>query len=100
MVTRLENNKVTKEKLDNLQDIYLIVCWIDYGYLTFKDSGLTEYDKDLKVDVPLVWQYDDFNGTDDAYYLRPITLTTTGSIHTWTYDKDLAKNLIERLNKK
>lgn len=100
MLFRLENNERTKKKLSKLDNIYLIGYWAKYGYMTFKDSGKTTYDKYTRSEIPLVWQYDDRNGTDDAYYLRPIYLTTTGLIVAWYKDEDYVKKVVEYLNER
>ena len=46
----------------------------------------------------IVYQYDDHNGTDDSYYLRLITETTTGAINGWTIDRDEAYRRAEVKN--
>lgn len=78
--------KATKkfiEKVINMKKLYLVVCLADYVVMECNFSG--KYTKGMiGEDVPLVWQYDDFNGKDNCYVLRPITYTTTGTIVCWT----------------
>ena len=95
----LENTLKTKKYLDKLPKIYLIGCWAKYGVFDFPFAGKYAFDKfRAKKKVPLVYQYDDHNGTDDHYYLRLITETTTGSICGWTFDKKEAYRIAEKKN--
>ena len=81
----LPNNEKTKKYLDSLPKIYLVACWAKYGVMEFPFSG--KY-KDKEHLQPLVWQYDDLNGTSDNWYLKSIEDTTTGSIYLWTFSKE------------
>lgn len=95
----LPNTQETKEYLDSLPKIYLVVCWAKYGVDEFPFTGEYKDDKFRGIKkVPLVYQYDDHNGTDDSYYLRPITYTTTGAINSWTLDRDEAYRRAEVKN--
>lgn len=91
----LANCKETKEYLNSLKKIYLVACWAGYGVMEFPFSG--KY-KDREHLQPLVWQYDDFNGVLDNYYLRPIEDTTTGSIYLWTFSKKDAWRIAKQKN--
>lgn len=83
---RLENNLKTKEYLESLPRYYLKACWAKCVLLGYPFSG---YYQDIDGrPVPLIWQYDDHNGTDDAYFLRPITFATTGIKYGWTTDAE------------
>ena len=96
----LPNNTETKEYLNSLPKIYLIACWAKWGVIDFPFTGKFKNDKfRAHKEVPLVYQYDDHNGTDDNYYLRPITYTTTGAIDSWTLDRDEAYRIAEKKNK-
>lgn len=92
---RLENTKKNVDYIESLRPIYIVACWVHYGVRQYYFSG---YYKEINnIIVPLVWDYDDCNGTDDAYFLRPIIYTTTGWITSWTFDKDAADREAARL---
>lgn len=94
----LKNTPKTRAYLDNLPKIYLVACWARYGVMEFPFTG--KYVKHAGISYPLVYQYDDHNGTCDNYYLRPINLTTTGWIAVWTQNEGVANTMAELLNKK
>lgn len=93
----LDNSKETIDYLNSLKNVYLVACWAKYGVMEFPFSG--KY-KDKEHLQPLVWQYDDFNGTSDNWYLRPIEDTTTGSIYLWTFSKEDAYRIAKQKNVK
>lgn len=82
----LPNNKKTKKYLDSCKSIYVVCCWAQPLMLEAKWSG--KFNKDNQ---PLVWIYDDHNGTCDNYFLRSVTSITSGGIYNWYFDKQLAK---------
>lgn len=89
----LENTIETREHLKSLPKIYMIVRWVRYGVIGFPFAG-----KYTTNGVPLVWCYDDQNGTCDHYFLRKLTDTTTGWIYAWTTSKNRAEEIAEALN--
>ena len=93
----LDNSKETRDYLNSLRKVYLVACWAKYGVMEFPFSG--KY-KDKDHLQPLVWQYDDLNGTADNWYLRPIDDTTTRSIYLWTFSKEDAYRIAEKKNAK
>ena len=95
---RLKNTKKNKDKLAKLPKIYLIACWARYGILEFPFSG--RYKKINKKPIPLVWDFDDHNGTYPEYVLRPITWTTTAVIRGWLRDEQQAKDTAEFCEKR
>ena len=95
---RLKNTKKNKDKLAKLPKIYLVACWARYGVLEFPFSG--RYKKINKKPVPLVWDFDDHNGTYPEYVLRPITWTTTAAIRGWVRDEKQAKDTAEFCEKR
>ena len=95
----LKNNKKTKAYLDSLPKIYLVACWAKYGVREYPFTGKYEKDKHYGISVPLVYDYDDHNGTYDGYYLRGITSTTSGRIIMWTEFKSVADKVAELFNK-
>lgn len=90
----LPNSIKTSKKLSKLKTIYLIVCWARWGVLPLK---FVKYDKN---DIPLVYNYEDHNGTADQYELMSIYHTTTGRIHSWTFDDIEANQIAKELNKR
>lgn len=92
----LPNTKKTSEYLSKLPKMYLIAYWARWGITEFPFSG--EYITRNGKDYPLVWDYDDHNGTDDSFYLRPIDYTTTGYIIGWTQFKNEAERISWALN--
>ena len=95
----LPNTQKNRDYLDSLPKIYLVACWARWGVISFPFAKESRYDKfRAKKYVPLVYQYDDHNGTDDSYYLRLITETTTGAIDGWTLDRDKAYRRAEVKN--
>ena len=92
MKKRLINNKKTKEYLESLKKVYFIGFWANWGYRECYFSG--KFTESHNRYQPLVWDYDDHNGTDDAYYLRPIDFTTTGYMYAWTFDKNVAEDIV------
>lgn len=95
----LKNNKKTRAYLDSLPKIYLVACWAKYSVREYPFTGKYEYDKYYDISAPLVYQYNDCNGTCDNYYLRRITDTTSGSIIMWTQFKSVADKVAELFNK-
>ena len=99
----LENTKETKEYLDSLPRIYLVVRYFGVAILEFPFTGkyekASEREKDHCKVVPLVYDYDDCNGTCDNYFLRKITDTTTGWIIDWCYTKEEAEELRAKKHK-
>ena len=95
---RLPYNQKTRDKLAKLPKIYLIACWAHYGVLEFPFSG--RYKKINKKPIPLVWDFDDHNGTYPEYVLRPITWTTTAAIRGWVRDEQQAKDTAEFCEKR
>ena len=91
----LENTTETREYLDSLPKIYMIACWAGYGVREFPFAG-----KCTENATPLVWDYDDQNGTCDFYFLRKLTDTTTGWIYAWTTSKSRAEEIAIALNER
>ena len=94
----LPRTEEIRKYLDSLPRIYLVATWAKTGFWEFPFTGQYEFDRYAQCEVPLVYQYDDFNGTEDNYYLRKITYTTTGFIVGWTFDKEEAKKMAEAEN--
>ena len=95
----LKNTPKTKAYLDSLPTIYMVGCWAKYGVREYPFTGKYKKDKYYDISVPLVYQYDDHNGTCNNYYLRSIVETTSGSTIMWTEFEDVAYKVAELLNK-
>lgn len=94
----LKNNSKNREFLDSLPKIYLVGIWAQYGVMEYPFTGKYEQN-DNGISIPIVYDYDDHNGTCDNYYLRRIDHTTTGQIVLWTQSKSVASKVVELFNK-
>ena len=95
----LKNNSKTKAYLDSLPIMYLVGCWAKYGVSEYPFTGKYVQDQYRNnISVPLVYDYDDFNGTCDNYYLRKLTNVTSGEIIMWTQNNSVADKVAELLN--
>lgn len=92
--TKIKNDARAKKYLNSLPKMYLIGCWASYGIRSFAFSR--QFDKD---GIPLVWDYEDCNGTCDEWRLRPITSTTSGQIFCWTTNATAATQVVTALDK-
>ena len=92
----LKNTPKNVKYLNSLPKIHLIGCWARYGYFSYPFTG--RYIKKCGITIPLVYKYDDHNGTTDAWYLIPITYTTTGRIIEWTESEWAANRIAKALN--
>jgi len=90
----IEASSHRASKIKDLPKIYLIGCWAHFGVREYPFSG-----KCTPEGIPLVWDYNDFNGTQDLYVLTKLTNVTTGSIFAWTTSRRLAETTAERLEK-
>ena len=92
-----KNTPKTKAYLDSLPKIYLVCCWARYGVMEFPFTG--KYKTNEKgISIPIVYDYDDHNGTCDNWYLRRIDFVTTGQIIMWTQSKMTADMIAELFN--
>ena len=91
----LENTIETREYLDAFPKICRIARWVGCGVRGFPFAGKCTTDG-----IPLVWDYDDQNGTCDCYFLRKLTNTTTGWIYAWTTSKSRAEEIAAALNER
>lgn len=94
----LKNNEQTSNYLDTLPKIYIVGCWAKYGIWDYPFTGKYVQDKN-GISIPLVYDYDDCNGTCDNYFLRRLDEVTTGEIIIWTQNKNTAMRIVELLNK-
>lgn len=90
----LKYNKRNRKKVEKLPTIYLIGCWARWGVLQFP---FYKFDKDKN---PLVYNYNDHNGTKDQWELVKIQDTTSGIALEWTFSEENAKSIAKALNKR
>lgn len=93
----LKDNDKTRAYLESLPTIYMVGCWAGYGVWKFPFTG--KYTVKDGISIPLVYQYDDCNGTCSNWYLRPITWTTSGAVLLWTQHESIAERMAKLLNK-
>lgn len=79
----------TIEKMNKLPKIYIVACWAHWGVRSYPFVTL---DAD---NVPLVWNYNDHNGTADQYELVPLRHVTSASIFTWTFNEEAANKIAQ-----
>ena len=95
----LSNNKRTQKYLEKLPKIYVVACWSRFGVREYPFTGKFVKDEHRGgAYVPLIYDYDDRNGTGDDYYLRKLTNTTTGVIIVWTQNKNIAEKIAAMYN--
>lgn len=94
MKKELKNTKKTKKYLESLHKIYLIGCWAHYGVREYPFTG--KYSKNGTM--PLVYDYDDHNGTCDSWFLRELVNTTTGAYVGFSFSKERAEIIADALN--
>ena len=93
--TVLQRTERNEKYVKSLKKLYAIVYRAKFGVDEFPFSG--KY-KDKAKCRPLVWDYDDHNGTTDAYYSRELEHTTTGVIYLWTFSKEDAERIAAQKN--
>ena len=89
----LQNNEENRKLITELPKVYIIGCWARWGVRGFP---FVKLNKNL---IPLVYNYNDYNGTADQWELIPITYTTTGYIFDWSFSEERAKYIAELFNK-
>ena len=94
----LKNTLKNKEYLNHLPTIYLVGCWAKCGVREYHFTGKYEQDEN-GISIPLVYDYDDHNGTCDNWYLRRLDHVTTGQIIMWTQRPSIAFEVAKLFNK-
>lgn len=104
----MPDNEKTHKKLAKMPDIYALHLWAGYGKGTYKFAGKyvkrklsdpTNPKKKFIWMVPLVWHYNDHNGTYPEYILMPIDYVTTGQTIHWSFSERKIDWLAKILNK-
>lgn len=70
--------------------IYAVVRYAKWCVRPYLFAGKWEWDDRLNEMIPLVYHYDDHNGEYETIDVRKITDTTTGLIHSWTFNVNRA----------
>lgn len=92
--THLNDNKKNNAYVESLPTYYVVALWARWGIMEVKFSG--RYKTENGVKIPLVWQWDDHNGTYKEWILRDIRYTTTGFIKGWYYNKADAEVAVKK----
>lgn len=88
-------SKKARKKLSKCKSVYLVVCYAHWAVREFKWTG--KYKDYFGDPWPIVWDYDDHNGTYEEYVKRPIYHTTTGQICTYCFSKSMAEVIAEAM---
>lgn len=88
-----KDTKRTKKYLESLPFIYVVGCWAKFGVREYRFSGKSD-----EYGVPLVWMYNDDNGTNSYWMLVSVYDTTTGNIWCWTDSEKVAHLIADSLN--
>lgn len=83
-------------KIKQLPKIYIIGRWARYGVREYYFTG--KYTTIDGVSIPLVYNYDDCNGTDSLWRLLPITYVTSGCVLLWTQHEEVACSVARLCN--
>lgn len=94
----LKNTSRVRAYIQSLPTIYMVGCWARCGVWSLPFTGKYTTNKD-GLSVPLVYVYDDHNGTCDNYYLRGIDRVTSGAVIMWTQNEKLAHQIAEFFNR-
>ena len=87
-----KQNKATK--------IYLVVCYAKWCVREYSYAGKMRFIDRYQMKCPLVYYYDDHNGTYEEWKIINIFNTTTGWIDSFTFDKSIADSRVVALNAK
>lgn len=94
--THLPDNERTKRRLEQLPQIHILVKYAWYAVY----SAPYAYTKVIDGDpVPMVYVFDDHNGTYAEWKLIPATYVTTGGVYCWSIHENVIKKIAEHENK-
>lgn len=99
MKKELVVNKKNTEFVNGLDKIYMVVQYAMYAVLEFPFTG--EYEEPNKYEkirganrpIPLVYEWDDCDGTYARFFLRKITSCTSAAIVGWYMDREIAEEV-------
>lgn len=92
--------KVTKRLVDKIEkstSVYLVGYWARWGVMEYKWTGRWVHDTDTNDVRPIVYYYDDHNGTFEEYQMIDIYNTTSGGKFMWTFYEKAAKKVAAML---
>lgn len=92
--------KITKrllKKIEQSPKVYLVACWAKWGIQEYRWTG-EWFTSTSGLPIPIVYYYNDYNGTYEEYQKIPIIFTTTGICADWSFYKQMAQNLADKLN--
>lgn len=93
----LECNDKNDRYIQSLRKVYLVGYWARYGVLEFPYAGKLVEDNLFGM-TPLVYDFDDHNGTYDEYILRKINDVTSGGVVIYCFNQKVAEMLAYKLN--
>lgn len=94
----MKTTKRLLKKIEKSTPIYMIGFWAKWGVRKYEWTGKWYHEKDTGIVIPIVWHYDDRNGTYDNWIKLRLDLTTCGIMYDWTFSKEVAKRTAEMLN--
>ena len=92
----LPNSEKTRKFLNSLSTIYMVGFWARFGVREYPFTGQYTTDENGRS-IPLIYHYEDDNGTCDEWRLMPITEATVGSVYVWTEDEEIANSIANAL---
>lgn len=93
----LKDNSKNNKYIQSLRKVYLVGYWARYGALAFPYAGKMVENNEFGL-IPLVYDFDDHNGTYGEYVLRELNQVTTGQIITYTFNEHIANSIAEQYN--
>lgn len=93
----LKENSKNNKYIQSLRKVYLVGYWARYGVLAFPYAGKMVENNEFGL-IPLVYDFDDHNGTYEEYVLRELNQVTTGQVITYTFNEHIAQMLVDKLN--
>lgn len=94
----LEYNNKNEKYINSLSKVYLIGYWARYGVREYPYSGQMVEDEEFGM-TPLVYDFDDHNGTYNEWILRKIQNTTAGQVIMYCFKEQLANIYADKLQK-
>ena len=92
-VKTLPFNEKNSIKIQRLPNIYMVGIWARAGVKRLPWAG-----KFTKDGQPLVWEYNDHNGTADQFELVPLDSVSTGQVVAWFRTEGEANLIANALN--
>lgn len=88
----LQNNAKTSKLLDKLPTIYIVTCWAKYIIVEFKFAGCNKHG------IPMIYKYEDMNGTADEYHLVEVYYATSAGVYSWLFSREAAEHQVQIMN--